>query len=87
MQKKLPDISKQVHSETILKFFDEHYPDIAPIWASIQLEWINNIYKENFSSEISSNWIKNPIAENIKKEFIENAKCIDARAYDAFLIT
>ena len=49
--------------------------------------WINNIYKENFSSEISSNWIKNPIAENIKKEFIENAKCIDARAYDAFLIT
>ena len=23
----------------------------------------------------------------IKKEFIENAKCIDARAYDAFLIT
>ena len=45
MQKKLPDISKQVHSETVLKFFDEHYPDIAPIWASIQLEWINNIYK------------------------------------------
>ena len=49
--------------------------------------WINNIYKDNFSSEINSNWIKNPTAENVKKEFQENAKCIDSKIYDAFLIT
>ena len=49
--------------------------------------WINNIYKDNFSSEISTNWINNPIAENVKKEFQENAKCIDSKIYDAFLIT
>ena len=49
--------------------------------------WINNIYKDNFSSEISTNWINNPIAEDVKKEFQENAKCIDSKIYDAFLIT
>ena len=49
--------------------------------------WINNIYKDNFSSEINANWINNPIAENVKKEFQENAKCIDSKIYDAFLIT
>ena len=38
-------------------------------------------------NNFSSNWIKNPIAENIKKEFVENAKCIDARTYHAFLKT
>ena len=48
---------------------------------------MNNIYKDNFSSEINSNWIKNPTAENVKKEFQENAKCIDSKIYDAFLIT
>ena len=49
--------------------------------------WINNIYKDNFSSQINSNWIKNPTAENVKKEFQENAKCINSEIYDAFLIT
>ena len=49
--------------------------------------WINNIYKDNFTSKINSNWIKNPTAENVKKEFQENAKCIDSKIYDAFLIT
>ena len=49
--------------------------------------WINNIYKDTFSSEIRSNWIKNSNAENVKKEFQENAKCFDSKIYDAFLIT
>ena len=39
------------------------------------------------SDVISTNWINNPEANEIKNEFVENASCIDAKMYDAFLIT
>ena len=49
--------------------------------------WINNFYSKDFSDVISTNWINNPEANEIKNEFEENASCIDAKMYDAFLIT
>mgnify|MGYP001171999886 CR=1 FL=1 len=45
MQRTLPDVSKQIYSDTILKTLDEKYSEIAPLWASVQLEWINSLYK------------------------------------------
>ena len=49
--------------------------------------WINNFYTKNFSDVISSDWINNSEANEIKQEFLENAKCIEAKMYDAFLLT
>lgn len=49
--------------------------------------WVNNIFTENFSEAINNNWITNKLAENIKEEFIQNAKCIDSKKYDAYSIT
>ena len=46
MQKiSLPDVSKQIYSDSIIKLLDEKYSEIAPLWSSIQLEWINSLYK------------------------------------------
>ena len=49
--------------------------------------WINNFYTTDFSDVISSDWINNTDAKEIKQEFLENAKCIEAKMYDAFLLT
>ena len=49
--------------------------------------WINNFYTKDFSDAISSDWINNTEANEIKQEFLENAKCIEAKMYDAFLLT
>ena len=49
--------------------------------------WINNFYTNDFSDVISSDWINNSEADEIKQEFLENAKCIEAKMYDAFLLT
>ena len=49
--------------------------------------WINNFYTTDFSDVISSDWINNTEAKEIKQEFLENAKCIEAKMYDAFLLT
>ena len=49
--------------------------------------WVNNIFTENFSEAINNNWITNKLAENIKEEFIQNAKCIDSKKYDAYSIS
>ena len=49
--------------------------------------WINNFYTTDFSDVIYSEWINNTEAKEIKQEFLENAKCIEAKMYDAFLLT
>ena len=49
--------------------------------------WINNYYSKNFSNEISAEWINNEEAKDIKDEFLENAKCINAKLYDVFEIS
>ena len=45
MQKKLPDINKQIFPESILSYLEDNYSEIVPLWGSIQLEWINSIYR------------------------------------------
>ena len=49
-----------------------------------EFTWINNFYVDNYSDFISSEWISMQVAEDIKQEFSENAKCIDAKSYDVF---
>ena len=49
--------------------------------------WINHYYFKDFSNEISTEWINNPEATDIKGEFLENAKCINAKIYDVFEIS
>ena len=49
--------------------------------------WINHYYLKDFSNEISTEWINNPEATDIKGEFLENAKCINAKIYDVFEIS
>ena len=49
-----------------------------------EFTWINNFYVDNYSDLISSEWISMQVAEDIKQEFSENAKCIDAKSYDVF---
>ena len=51
-----------------------------------EFTWINNFYVDNYSDLISSEWISMQIAEDIKQEFSENAKCVDAKSYDVFYI-
>ena len=45
MQITLPDVSKQIYPDSILNLLDEKYSEIAPLWSTIQLEWINSLYK------------------------------------------
>ena len=45
MLKKLPDSSKKIHSNIILNLLEKKYSDIMPIWVSLQLEWMNSVYK------------------------------------------
>ena len=49
-----------------------------------EFTWINNFYVDNYSDFISSEWISMQVAEDIKQEFSENAKCVDAKSYDVF---
>tara|TARA_E500000178_G_scaffold324049_1_gene350179 strand:- start:1205 stop:1939 length:735 start_codon:yes stop_codon:yes gene_type:complete len=49
--------------------------------------WINNYYSKDFSNEISAEWLNNTETIDIKDEFLENAKCVDAKLYDVFKIS
>ena len=49
-----------------------------------EFTWINNFYVDNYSDLISSEWISMQVAEDIKQEFSENAKSVDANSYDVF---
>lgn len=51
MQITLPDVSKQIYPDSILNLLDEKYSEIAPLWSTIQLEWINSIYKTFYDHE------------------------------------
>ena len=49
--------------------------------------WINNYYSKDFSNQISAEWLNNTEAIDIKDEFLENAKCVNAKLYDVFEIS
>ena len=45
MIKKLPNFSKKIHINIISNLFEKKYSEIMPVWSSLQLEWMNSVYK------------------------------------------
>ena len=41
----LPEITKQIHSEDIRKVIEKRFNTILPIWAPMQLAWMNGVYR------------------------------------------
>ena len=45
MSKLLPEISKQMCSENIREVIEKNFVSIIPLWAPLQLAWVNNVYR------------------------------------------
>jgi len=45
MPKSLPEISKQIRSEDILKVLEKNFTSITPVWLSAQMSWMNKVYR------------------------------------------
>ncbi|WP_415299496.1 DeoR family transcriptional regulator [Candidatus Pelagibacter sp. Uisw_134_02] len=45
MSKSLPEISKQIRSEDIRSLIEKNFVTIMPVWAPLQLAWVNNVYR------------------------------------------
>ncbi|MDA9076837.1 DeoR family transcriptional regulator [Candidatus Pelagibacter sp.] len=45
MSKLVPEISKQIRSKDIREVIEKNFVSIIPVWAPLQLAWINNVYK------------------------------------------
>ena len=45
MSKLLPEISKQIRSENIREVIEKNFVSIIPVWAPLQLAWVNNVYR------------------------------------------
>jgi len=45
MSKFLPELSKQIHSEVIREVIEKNYVSIIPVWAPLQLTWVNSVYR------------------------------------------
>jgi len=41
----LPKLSKQIHSEDIREVIEKNFVSIMPVWAPLQLAWVNNVYR------------------------------------------
>ncbi len=48
--------------------------------------WINNFYSNEPANVILADWLDNAEAKDIKEEFLENAKCINADVHDVFVL-
>tara|TARA_B100001093_G_scaffold514912_1_gene590049 strand:+ start:4739 stop:5473 length:735 start_codon:yes stop_codon:yes gene_type:complete len=48
--------------------------------------WINNFYSNEPADVILSDWLDNAESKDIKEEFLENAKCINADMHDVFVL-
>ena len=44
MKNEIPDISKQIFKEDLLKIFESKYSKIGSLWVKYQMEWLNGIY-------------------------------------------
>ena len=44
MSKLLPEISKQIRSKDIRDVIEKNFSSIVPVWAPLQLAWVNNVY-------------------------------------------
>jgi DNA-binding Lrp family transcriptional regulator len=45
MYKSLPEISKQIRSEDVLKVLEKNFTSIVPVWVPLQVSWLNNVYR------------------------------------------
>ena len=45
MPKILPQISKQIRSQDIREVIEKNFVSIMPVWAPLQLAWVNNVYR------------------------------------------
>ena len=45
MSRLLPEISKQIRSEDLRDLIEKHFVSIMPVWAPLQLAWVNNVYR------------------------------------------
>ncbi|MDA9594030.1 hypothetical protein N9S01_00470 [bacterium] len=45
MSKLLPEVSKQIRSEDIREVIEKNFATIMPVWAPLQLAWVNNVYR------------------------------------------
>ncbi|MDC0395939.1 hypothetical protein OAM18_03030 [Candidatus Pelagibacter sp.] len=45
MSKQLPQISKLIRSENIREVIEKNFVSILPVWAPLQLAWVNNVYR------------------------------------------
>ena len=45
MSKLLPEVSKQIRSENIREVIEKNFVSIIPVWAPLQLAWVNNVYR------------------------------------------
>ena len=41
----LPEVSKQIRSEDIREVIEKNFVSIMPVWAPLQLAWVNNVYR------------------------------------------
>ena len=41
----LPKLSKQIRSEDIREVIEKNFVSIMPVWAPLQLAWVNNVYR------------------------------------------
>ena len=51
MPKRVPQISKQISSEDIRKVIEKNFVSIMPVWAPLQMTWVNNIYRTFYDYE------------------------------------
>ena len=65
MPKLLPEVSKLIRSNDIREIIEKNFVSIMPVWAPLQLPWVNGVYKtfhdyEKFikPSELAG-WIRN----------------------------
>jgi DNA-binding Lrp family transcriptional regulator len=47
----LPEISKQIRSEDIRAVIEKNFVTIMPVWAPLQLAWVNNVYRTFYDYE------------------------------------
>ena len=45
MSRLLPEVSKQIRSKDIREVLEKNFVSIIPVWASMQLAWVNNVYR------------------------------------------
>ena len=45
MSRLLPEVSKEIRSKDIREVLEKNFVSIIPVWAPLQLAWVNNVYR------------------------------------------